>query len=320
MDAPLINTFSRYLKNKYPFKVRKISLDAGFTCPNRDGTRAEGGCTYCENRSFSPNSIGTRKSLREQIEQGMAFYRKHFDAEKFIIYFQAYSNTYDSAENLRRLYDESLAYPGVVGLSIGTRPDCVPDDVLDLVAEYARRIDVILEIGLQSIHNTTLESINRAHTHEEFEDAYARAKERGIEICTHVIMGFPGETREMMMQTARRVAELRTDFIKVHHLYVAKYTAMEHQYRKGLIPLMTAEEWVTLAADVLEVLPPTTVIQRLVGELNGEYLIAPQWGIPKSKILGMIEQELRRRGSRQGNRYRDGYEVISSNLTPFSVR
>lgn len=333
MERALINSFNRYIKSKYPFKVRKISLDAGFTCPNRDGTRAEGGCIYCENRSFSPNSVGARKTVAEQIEQGMAFYREHFKAEKFIIYFQAYTNTYGNVDHLKKLYDQALAYPGVVGLAIGTRPDCLPDDVLDLIASYAGRVDLSLEIGLQSVHNDTLRFLNRAHTVEEFDDAVRRTKARAIPICVHTIFGIPGETREMMMQTARKVAGMGLQSIKIHHLYVAKYTAMEAMHRQGKIAVMNLDEWIATAADVLEVLSPDIVTQRLMGEISGEYLIAPQWGVPKSKVIAGIEAELIRRDSYQGKLFGsstgqqekrmvgDGdYTVASSTTMPLSAR
>ena len=301
----LYYSFARYLKEKYPFKVRKISLDAGFTCPNRDGTKATGGCIYCENRSFSLNSKGVLKNVKEQIDSGMAFYRKSFDAEKFIIYFQAYTNTYAPVDYLKSIYDVVFDYPDVVAMSIGTRPDCVPDDVLDLIESYTDKLDVWLELGLQSIYNETMEFTNRAHTYEDFKDAVRRAKGRGLKLCVHTIFGFPQETHEMMMATADKVAEMGLDSIKIHHLYVARQTAMEVMYKNGKIRTMDLDEWASLAADVLERISPTMVVQRLMGEIQGEYLVAPKWEKSKNEVIQAIEQELIRRGSYQGRLYEE---------------
>lgn len=296
-------SFNQYLRKKYPFKVRKISLDAGFTCPNRDGTKATGGCIYCENCSFSPNSIDPQKSIKEQIEKGIDFYQRNFKAEKFIFYFQAYTNTYGSVDLLKKIYDQALEYPDVVAISIGTRPDCVSDKVLDLIESYTQKVDVCLELGLQSIHNSTLKFINRAHTYEDFKDALNRARGRGIELCTHIIFGLPSETYEMMMQTADEIADWELDSIKIHHLYIAKNTVLEKLLYQGQVKVFTSDEWVRLVADVLERIPPKIVIQRLVGELHSEYLIAPKWGKSKNEIIKAIESELEKRASHQGKLY-----------------
>lgn len=297
-------SYGEYLKNIFPFKVYKIALDAGFTCPNRDGTAGYGGCIYCENRSFSPNSKGEKKSVRDQIEYGIEFYRKNFKAERFIVYFQAYTNTYGPVSLLRELYDEALSFPEVVGLSVGTRPDCLPDDVLDLLADYSRKTHLWVEIGLQSMHNETLNKMNRGHTYEQFTDAMERTRLRGLRVCSHVILGLPGETHEMMMQTADAIGSFNIAGLKIHHLYVAEKTVLEKMYRAGQVPTLTIDEYITLVCDFIERIPPQVAIQRLTGELKGEFLVAPNWGVSKRVVISLIEKELARRGSCQGRLYK----------------
>ncbi|MBI4714469.1 MAG: TIGR01212 family radical SAM protein [Nitrospirae bacterium] len=294
-------SYNEYLKKTFPFKVYKIPLDAGFTCPNRDGALGYGGCIYCENKSFSPNSQGDRRSVSEQIARGIAFYKTRRNAEKFIAYFQAYTNTYAPVTHLKALYDEALTFPEVVGLSIGTRPDCVSDEALDLLADYARRTHLWVEFGLQTIYDQTLDWVHRGHTFAQFEDAVRRTKARGLPICVHVILGFPGETREMMLKTAETLAALGIDGIKIHHLYVAEKTLMEKIYRKGEIPVMDLDDYVPLVCDFLERIPDRVAVQRLMGELDGDYLVAPRWGKRKQEILAAIEAEFQRRGTRQGS-------------------
>lgn len=293
-------SFKQYLKEHYPFHVRKIPVDAGFTCPNRDGTKSSGGCTYCLNRSFAPASIGVAKPVEEQIGNGIKFYKERFGAQKFIIYFQAYSNTYAHVDVLKETWDKAFLFDDVVGISVATRPDCISDKTLNLLQEYSRKVDLWLEIGLETSHNKTLEKINRCHTYEDFVDAVTRAKSAGLNTVCHTIFGLPGETHEEMMQTADRIAKLPIDFIKIHHLYISRYTQMEKEYNRGEIKLFTLDEWVNTACDIIERLPPTMVIQRLVGELSGPYVVAPLWNKPKSQIIQQINKELGVRDSKQG--------------------
>lgn len=296
-------SYSQYLREQFPYKVYKIAVDAGFTCPNLDGTVAYGGCTYCDNKSFSPNTRLTPRPVREQVLSGIEFYRKRFDAEKFIVYFQAFTNTHGPVERLKRLYDEALACPDVVGLSIGTRPDCVPEEVLDLLSDYAARCHLWVEYGLQSIHDATLEKLNRGHTYAQFVDAVERTRQRRLPICAHVILGLPGETYGMMMQTAQAVASLGLDGLKIHHLYIAKNTALEKAHRRNPIKTLSLEEYIGLICDFLEWMSPSMVIQRLMGELSGEYVVAPLWGKTKSEILRLVDREFARRRTRQSARY-----------------
>ncbi len=299
---PRYRTFSDYLKERFPFRVRKIPIDAGFTCPNRDGVKGVGGCTYCDNASFSPHARGPGKSIRGQIEEGMKHYSVREGVGKFIAYFQAFTNTYAPIEALRKIYDEVKEFPDVVGLSIGTRPDCLSEATLDLIRQHAEERAVWVEIGLETSHDRTLAAINRLHTFAEFVDAVQRTHRRGLEIVTHTIFGLPGESREDMMTTVDRIAALPIGHIKLHHLYIPPSTPMAEQYRRGEIQVMTLDEWVELACDVLERLPAAMSVQRLVGELSGEYVLAPRWGVSKSAIHQRIDRELERRGTRQGSR------------------
>ncbi|MEK6584634.1 MAG: TIGR01212 family radical SAM protein [Nitrospirota bacterium] len=308
-------SYRDYLKQLFPFRVYKIGLDAGFTCPNRDGSVAYGGCVYCENRSFSPNSKGSKLSVSEQIENGMEFYRKHFKSEKFIAYFQAYTNTYGPISLLDDLYREALSFPDVVGLSIGTRPDCLPDEIIDLLSCYSKKTHLWVEIGLQSMHEDTLKWMNRGHSFDQFVDAITRVKLKGLRVCVHVILGFPGETHEMMMQTADILAGLNIDGLKIHHLYVAENTMLEKMYEKGGMNLLSLDEYIHIVCDFLERIPPNVAIQRLTGELTGDYLIAPKWGASKKVILTSIEKEFARRNSFQGKNCKSEKDADSPAIT-----
>lgn len=297
--------FSVWLRKKFGERVFKIPLHAGMTCPNLDGTLARGGCTYCDNRSFSPTLQQGNASVREQIERGMSFYRKTRKARKFIAYFQTFTNTYAPVERLRTLYDEATAFEDIVGLAIATRPDCAQEEALDLVASYRERgLDVWLEYGLQTIHDATQQATNRLHRYGDFLDALQRTRRRGLPVSVHVILGLPGETPEMMRQTARALAMLDFQAIKIHHCYVSPGTVLEKQYRSGEYVPLGLPQYVELVCDFLELLPGSVAIQRLLGELPGPYVIAPDWGAAKSEILQRIDRELDRRESWQGKRVR----------------
>ncbi|HSG05394.1 MAG TPA: TIGR01212 family radical SAM protein, partial [Nitrospiria bacterium] len=278
-------------------------VDAGFTCPNIDGTVAYGGCTFCDNKTFSTNSRMPPQPLSEQIREGMAFYREKFEAEKFIIYFQAFSNTHAPVDRLRSLYDLALEFPDVVGIAIGTRPDCVPETVLDLLSEYHRKTHLWVEYGLQSIHDKTMDPLNRGHSYEQFKDAVSRSQRRGLSVCTHVILGLPGETPEMMMETADEVARVGMKAIKIHHLYIAKNSLLGKQHRENPAPTLSLDAYIGLVCDFLERMPPELVIERLMGELSPDHAIAPSWNKSKGEILHRIHGEFKRRGTRQGSRW-----------------
>ncbi len=296
------SAFGDHLRSRFGCKVYRVSLDAGFSCPNRDGTVGEGGCIYCRTDAFAPGQDGPGKPTREQMLEGMSRVGRRYGAGKFLAYFQAFTNTYAPVPVLRAAYDESLVSDDVVGLCIGTRPDCVADPVLDLVAEYARRMEVWLEFGLQSANDETLERINRGHDFACFADAVRRARSRSIMACAHVILGLPGEDREAMMRTADALAEVGIDGVKIHHLHVVRGAPLEDMYARGEVSVLTVEEYVPLLVDFLERIPAGAVIHRLMGECRRDLLIAPAWSTPKSGVIRMIEDEFHRRGTRQGTR------------------
>lgn len=293
-------SFNRYLREIFGCRVQKIPLDVGFTCPNRDGRVGFGGCIYCGARGSGTGAYKKGVPLGEQIRTGIERGKRRFGECKFIAYFQAFTNTYAPPERLKTLYDEALLHPEIVGLSIGTRPDCVPEETLDLLEEYARRCHLWVEYGLQSAHDHTLELINRRHNVAQFVDAVERTKGRGINICAHIILGLPGETKEEMMATADLVESLELEGMKIHSLYVLKGTKLAEMYQRGDFRLLEPDEYVSLVCDFLERLPPDMVIQRLTGEAPRDLLIAPPWLREKMTVLGKVDAELERRESYQG--------------------
>ena len=297
--------FSDYLRARFGCKVQKVSLHAGFTCPNRDGRCGVGGCTYCINESFSPQAGKPVRPIAAQMAEGMAYMRRRYKAEKFFAYFQAFTNTYDSVARLRERYDAAVQFDDVVGLAIGTRPDCVAEEVLDLVESYSDRLEVWLEYGLQSAHDRTLRRVNRGHDFAVFLDAMARTRRRKLKTCVHVILGLPGETHDEMMATACALQGLGIDGLKLHHLYIARGTALAREYAAGRIEVLDAGEYVRLACDFLERIPAGVTVQRLVGDTTStEVLIAPCWSQPKASVLRWISDEFHRRGTEQGSRVR----------------
>ncbi len=290
-----------FFVNRFGCKVYKLQIDAGFTCPNRDGTVGRGGCIYCDGRFSRLRQQGTPlPAVTEQIETGKAFYRGKRGARKFIAYFQTATNTYAPVEQLKPLYDEALSPDDIVGISVGTRPDCVPGEVLDLFEAYAEDRHVWLEYGLQSIHDRTLELINRGHHADTFLDAVERTAGRGVNICVHIIVGLPGETREDMLQTARVLASLPIQGIKIHLLLALAGTPLGDLYQRGEIRMISREEYVATVCDILEILPPEVVIQRLTADGYRDIYLAPAWGTNKMSVINEIDDELERRDSWQG--------------------
>lgn len=305
------NSFNHVLKETFHCKVRKINLRLDFTCPNRDGTVAVGGCTYCNNASHTPQAYRPGMSVREQLEQGIEAMRQRHRAEKFIAHFQSYTNTYGTLDKLERLYREALEVPGVTGLSIATRPDCVADDVLDLIADISRSTYVWLELGLESMHDKTLQWVNRGHGLREFIDAVERSKARNLRLCVHLILGFPCEGREEILQTPHLLNRLGIDGVKLHNLHVIKNTVLEKIYRAGAFSLLGREEYVSLLVDFLELLSPEIVIHRLTGETYRELTVAPEWSLNKIATLNAIQKELEERNSWQGKVYFKGPAIES---------
>jgi uncharacterized protein len=291
---------SHFLRQRFGHKVWRVTVDAGFTCPNVDGSVALGGCVYCDNRSFSPNRRLPHIGVRAQVERGVRILQKYYGADRFVVYFQAATNTHAPADKLRRLYDEALAHPQIVGLVIGTRPDCVPGETLDLIESYAGGRFVSLELGLQSIHDRSLEWMNRGHNAAAFVDAVRRCQGRNFEVAAHVILGLPGESRDDMLATARALAALPVDAVKIHNLHVVRDTPLEGMYKSGEVRMLQRDEYVDVLCDFLELLPAAMVIQRVGGDAPPDYLVAPAWCLDKPGLLTAVRQELQRRDSWQG--------------------
>ncbi len=296
--------YNEYLRHLFGSRVQKISLDGGFTCPNVDGTVAIGGCTFCDNRSFSPSRRVRRADIERQISNGIEGLARRYDVEKFLGYFQPATNTYGPLTKLRDLYEQALSDPRIVGLVIGTRPDCVPNEVLDLIDELAENSYVSLEIGMQTMHNASLDWMNRGHHHDAFLDAMTRIQGRKFHTSVHVMLGLPGETKEMMHATADEVARWRPAGVKIHNLYAVKRTELADQLERGEVRLLELDEYLELLADFIERLPIDTVIERISGDAPPKDLIAPQWCLSKGTIKSGLIATLERRGTVQGDRCR----------------
>jgi radical SAM protein (TIGR01212 family) len=294
------NDLNSYLRNRYGCRVQKITIDAGLTCPNRDGTIASGGCIYCNARGSGTGAHANGLTVTDQLRNAKKSLGKRYKAKKFIAYFQSFSNTYAPLQKLKQLYEEALAVDDIVGLSIGTRPDCVDEPVLDLLQNYARRYMVWIEYGLQSARDTTLAFINRGHDVRCFREAVEKTKNRGINICAHVILGLPHETRRDMLHTAETIARLGLDGVKLHLLYVIKGTRLETLYQRGEFKCLEQKEYVDLVCDFLERIPFETVVQRLTGDPHRPELAAPAWSLKKTETLDLIRKTLEKRDSWQG--------------------
>jgi len=294
--------FSHYLRKTFGCRVYKISLDAGLSCPNRDGTLSTKGCIFCD-----PSGGSGRKSqpesISEQISSGMKGLRKRYKADKFIAYFQTFTNTYGPLNKLKRLYQESVQHPDVIGISIATRPDCLNKDILDLIEDYSKNYHTWIELGVQSIHQKSLEYMNRGHGLFETVDAILSLEKRNINVCGHFILGLPGEDLKDMAETARVISRLGIQAAKLHMLYVAKGAVLADEYKKGKVPLLTKKEYVQAAVHFLEHLSPEVVIQRLVSEAHPDLLIAPLWLKKKSQVIQEIEIELKAQDTWQGKKY-----------------
>lgn len=287
-----VNTFGRYLRARYGEKVHKISVNASFTCPNRDGTKGIGGCTFCNNASFSPDTTNAG-DITAQIQSAKEKVSLRTGAGKFIAYFQSYSNTYGSVEDLRCYYDEALSDSDVIGLAVGTRPDCVPDPVLALLKEYQDKgYEVWLELGLQSTFEASLIAINRGHGYSEYEDAVKRAKAFGLKLCTHLIMGLPGEKPEDTLMSFKKVVDLGVDAIKVHPLHIVKGTQLARDWKHGNVKEMTMEEYTDVMAEIIRRAPEHLLFHRLTGSGERQYLLSPSWAMEKWNILGKIYRKL----------------------------
>lgn len=307
-NTKLYKDFGDFLASLFPGKVQKISLNAGFTCPNRDGTAGWGGCTYCNNQTFSPGYGLQQKSVGEQLEAGIRFFSRKYPDMKYLAYFQSYTNTYDRLDRLAARYEEALRFPGVAGLIIGTRPDCVSDELLDYLEELAQQHFVLVEYGLESTLDRTLDRINRGHTHACSEDALRRTARRGIRTGVHLILGLPGESRDEMLHHAAVVSELPVTTLKLHQLQLIRRTRMAAEYEANPddFHLFAVGEYVELVVDFLERLRPEIAVERFVSQSPKPLLIAPDWGLKNYEFTALVGKRLRERNTWQGRLYGAG--------------
>lgn len=301
-SCPLYNDFVSFLAKHFEGKVQKISIHAGFTCPNRDGTKGLGGCTYCNNQTFNPEYCNPQSGIREQLESGIRFFAHKYPTMRYLAYFQAYTNTYGELEQLKAMYEEALAVEGVVGIVIGTRPDCMPDTLLDYIGQLSRKTFVMVEYGIESANNTTLQRINRGHDFETAADAIRRTHERGILVGGHLILGLPGEDHAELMKQAEAIATLPLDMVKLHQLQLIKGTRMAREYElcPELFHLYTVDEYIDLAIDYIERLPSTMVIERFISQSPRSLLIAPDWGLKNYQFVDRLRKRMQERATWQG--------------------
>jgi uncharacterized protein len=307
-----INSYGSYLRRRFNCRVSKVNVDGGFTCPNRDGTKGVGGCIYCNNNSFSPGATKALIPIEVQMEQGMVYHRSRLNSKKFIIYFQKFTNTYASTGKLRDLYSRVLDHPDVLGISIGTRPDALEDEALSLLTEIARTHYVCVELGLQSMDDALLGWMNRGHNLADYLSAVERLAGRGMDICTHMIYGFPGEIRSSFLKTADLISRLPVNSLKIHQLHAVKGTRLAELYEnKEFLPI-SLSEYVLAVCDFLERIPPHVSIQRLYGSAPLDILVAPAWGLKNNQMWYAIINELKRRGTWQGCRVLNECRKVSN--------
>jgi len=300
MQENLYRDLNSYLREKYGCRVQKITVDAGLTCPNRDGSISTGGCIYCNPKGSGTGAAQRNLGIKEQLESAKEFLRKRYKAKKFLAYFQSFSNTYAPFSSLREMYEQALEVEDVVGLTIGTRPDCVENRVLDYLQSLSTEYLIWMEYGLQSAIDRTLHRINRGHATVDFQDAVYRTRERGIPVCAHIILGLPGEGREEIMQTAEYLNRVGVDSVKIHLLYVVEGTKLQRLYEKGQYRCLDRQEYVSLVGEFLSLLSPQMIVQRLTGDPHKEELVAPQWSLEKRENLRAIHQYMHENGFYQG--------------------
>lgn len=296
------NDFPTYFRNLFSERVQKVSVDAGFTCPNRDGSKGVGGCSYCNNKTFKPTYCNLENTVTSQVKQGIEFFSRKYKSMKFLAYFQAYTNTYAPLEDLKRLYEEALQHSKIIGLVISTRPDAVDEELLDYLAELSREVYVMVEFGLESHLDRTLESINRGHNFAESVWALEETAKRGINNCAHMILGLPGESHQDIMEQARVISQLPVKNLKLHQLQIHKRTLLAKQYEEhpDRFNLYTAEEYIDLVVDYLELLNPSIIVERFISQAPPEMLIAPKWGLKNFEFVAKVEKRLAERNTWQG--------------------
>ncbi|OFZ00627.1 MAG: TIGR01212 family radical SAM protein [Bacteroidetes bacterium RIFCSPLOWO2_12_FULL_31_6] len=300
------NDYTSYIKNKFSERVQKVSLDTGFTCPNRDGTKGVGGCTYCNNNTFNPSYCKPSKSITQQLDEGIVFFSSKYKTQQYLAYFQAYTNTYADVKLVKELYLEAISHPLVIGLVIGTRPDCINEELVDFLSDLAKKNYIALEFGVESTLNRTLALVNRCHTFEEIIAAYELCKNKGLHLGAHLIIGLPGESREDLLNHARELSKLPIEAVKIHHLQVVKHTMMAIQLETNpeLFNLFSAEEYIDLVTEFIALLRPDIVIERFISESPPHLLIAPQWsGLKNFEIVDRIDKMLIKKNLWQGKNY-----------------
>ena len=300
------NDYPSFIKSHFGHRVQKISLDTGFTCPNRDGTKGTGGCTYCNNNSFNPDYCEPAKSISEQLDQGISFFRKKYKTQEYLAYFQAYTNTYAETELVKELYTEALSHPGVVGLVIGTRPDCISADLVNFLAELAKTKFISLEFGVESTLNRTLRAVNRCHTFEETKAAYVRVQDKGIFLGAHMIIGLPGESKNEILAHATEISKLPVHTLKLHHLQIVKHTRMAIDFKNNpeSFHLFDPDEYLDLITEFLAYLRPDVIVERFISQAPAALRIAPNWGGLKNfEIVSRIDKKLLGKDLWQGKYY-----------------
>ena len=303
MNKRLYNDYGTWIRNQFPFRVQKLSVDAGFSCPNRDGSKGHGGCVFCDNRTFNPSYCRSGDGLRQQIEAGKEFFARKYSEMKYLAYFQAFTNTYAPLDHLKRLYEEALAVDGVVGLVIGTRPDCVSTALLDYLATLARQTFLVVEYGIESANDATLRLINRGHDFECSRRAIEETAARGIRTGGHIIIGLPGEDAEESLRQADTISALPLTMLKIHQMQVVKGTALERMFAEKPFHVYTVEEYVRLIAEYVQHLRWSLVLERFVSQSPKEMLIAPQWGLKNHEFADLLDKHMRAVGARQGAKH-----------------
>ncbi|MEN8186118.1 MAG: TIGR01212 family radical SAM protein [Bacteroidota bacterium] len=300
------NTYSSFIKKHFNERVQKISLDVGFSCPNRDGTKGTGGCTYCNNSSFNPDYCKPVKSVTQQLDEGISFFSKKYKTQQYLAYFQAYTNTYADIELVKELYMEALGHPKVIGLIIGTRPDCINEDLINFLSDLSKDYFISLEFGVESTLDKTLEYVNRCHTYDDTIAAYNLAKDKGIHLGAHLILGLPGESRKEILQHAVEISKLPIETLKIHHLQVLKHTMMAVQMKKApeKFDLFEVEEYLDLITEFIAMLRPDIIIERFISESPANLLLAPKWNLKNFEMIAKIDKKLIEKNLWQGKKYK----------------
>jgi len=299
------NDYSSYIKRTFDERVQKVSVDAGFSCPNRDGSKGTGGCTFCNNSTFNPSYCGDGNSLTHQIDTGINFFSPKYKTQNYLAYFQAYSNTYESVDVLKKRYQEALNHPKIIGIVIGTRPDCISDEVLEFLKELNKDYHITVEYGIESTLDSTLEAINRGHNYEDGVTAIVKTAQAGIKVGAHLILGLPGESKEDIYNHSRRMSELPLDYLKLHQLQLVRGSVMGEAYLKNPsdIQLYDVDEYIELVVNFLELLHPKIVMERFISQSPKELLIAPKWGLKNFEFVAKVEKRLKEKDTWQGKKY-----------------